>query len=423
MDCKKDIYSRLDTLRSSPGFIDPASGLPDTGSQEYTAYCEILSGLPVHCRKYYLSRGRRQEAQRHAYSQHLSRKPRHYTHGPIVDAVGGSIVVGVSRSDFPPGPEGAREYRKAYSRERYRLKSGLTHSICQGSRGYTVSEKVLAARKTRRTRWDTDEGRAVKQRAATRREERARAVSLRKDIVMAVRAYLKGPSIALWTVQGGGKKMRDVQRNETEEGTIVEGSWTLDSFYSALQDGTLSKMLLEEPCMSESGALDLLPRIHEAVSDSVVLVDMYNNGEELPDDVRGEINLLRTERSEILKILSGIRRRVKAQVLDILYKRREAGLPLDLDSALRPLCILRLFTSAINAANWTERRGLYLYYKCHKHQMYKRRVKVERRLEDEARREQFRRLDSMLGPGIGASGKYWEDRLKDRPGDGKGPSV
>ncbi len=415
MDCKKDIYSRLDTLRASPGFIDPASGSPDPKSREYVAYCEILSGLPVHCRKYYLSRGRRQEAQRRAYADKLSGVPRRYTRaaaGPLVSDVA------VSRSDFPPGPQGSREYRKAYLRERYRLSRGK--GPC--SPGYTVSDKVLAARKTRRTRWDTDEGRAVKERAAMQREERARAVFLRKDIVKAVRSYLRGPSIVLWTVQGGGKKMRDVQRNEAEEGTIAEGSWTLDSFYSALQDETI-KMLLEAEPVLRPMLEGLLQRIHDAVSDSLVLVDMYNNGEELPDDVRGEINLLRTERSEILRILSGIRRGVKKDIMDILYKRRGAGSPLDLDSALRPLCILHLLTSAVNAANWMERRGLYLYFKCHKFQMYKRRVKVERRLEDEARREQFRRLDSMLGPGIDASGKYWEGRLKESTGDGKGPSV
>lgn len=411
MDCKKDIYSRLDTLRNSPGFIDSCPMSP-----EYITYCEILSGLPAHCRKYYLSRGRRQEAQREAYAQHLSRVPRHYTRGSTVDTMGIPIVVGVSRSDFPPGPEGAREYRKAYSKERYRL----ARRKCPGSPGYTVSEKVLAARKTRRTRWDTDAGRHIKEEAAARRNEKARLVSIHREVSSCVRSYMKGPSIVLWTVQGGGKHLRDVQRNETEEGTMAEGSWTLDSFYSGLQDGTV-RTLLEEPCMSCSGVSGLLPRIYDAVSDSVVLVDMYNNGEELPDDVRGEINLLRTERSEILKVLSGIRRRVKARVLDILYKRQEAALPLDLDSALRPLCILHLLTSAVNAANWMERRGLYLYYKCHKHQMYRRRVKVERRLEDEARREQFRRLDSILGPGKDASGKYWEGRLKDGPGEG--PSV
>ncbi len=419
MDCKKDIYSRLDTLRGSPGFIDPASGSPDLSSPEYISYCEILSGLPAHCRKYYLSRGRRQEAQRRAYAQHLSHKPRRWS-------LSASIVAGVSvsRSGFPPGPEGAREYRKAYSRERYRLSRGK--GPC--SPGYTVSGKVLAARKTRRTRWDTDEGRAVKEMAAARREERARAVSLRRDIALSVRAHLKGPSIVLWTVQGGGKKMRDVQRSEAEEGTIAEGSWTLDSFYSALRDGTI-RMLLKEPCMAESGALDLLPRVHDAVSDSIVLIDMYNNGEELPDDVRGEINLLRTERSEILRILAGIRRGVKKDVMDILYKRHGAGLPLDLDSALRPLCILHLLTSAINAANWMERRGLYLYFKCHKFQMYKRRVKVERRLEDEARREQFRRLDKALGADSKASGTYWHGRLKDGTGEEgdspkeEGPSI
>ena len=410
MDCRKDIYTRLDTLRASPGFIDPSSGSPDPGSPEYIAYCEILSGLPVHCRKYYLSRGKRQEAQRRAYARNLSRRPRHYTHS--------SIVVGVSRSDFPPGPGGAREYRKAYSKERYRLESGGP----RGSRGYTVSEKVLAARKTRRTRWDTDEGRGIKEAAARKKKERARIVSIHREVDPCVRSFMKGPSIVLWTVQGGGKAMRSVQRNETEEGSVAEGSWTLDSFYSGLQDGTV-RSLLEEPCMAEGGALDLLPRIHEAVSDSVVLVDMYNNGEELPDDVRGEINLLRTERSEILKILAGIRRRVKARVMDILYRRRGLGLPLDLDGALRPLCILHLLTSAVNAANWMERRGLYLYYKCHKHQMYKRRVKVERRLEDEARREQFRRLDRALGPGKDASGKYWEGRVRPVPGGGEGPSV
>ncbi len=173
----------------------------------------------------------------------------------------------------------------------------------------------------------------------------------------------------------------------------------------------------------------LLPRIHEAVSDSIVLIDMYNNGEELPDDVRGEINLLRTERSEILRILSGIRRDVKKDVMDTLYKRRGAGLPLDLDSCLRPLCILHLLTSAINAANWMERRGLYLYFKCHKFQMYKRRVKVERRLEDEARKEQFSRLDKTLGTDSKASGVYWRGRLRDSAGtapggtEGEGPSI
>lgn len=420
MDCKKDIYSRLDTLRDSPGFIDRASGSPDPCSPEYVAYCEILSGLKPYERKYYLSRGRRQEAQRRAYTRHLSRKPRHYTRG---STVGGSTAVDVSRSDFPPGPEGAIEYRKAYSRERYRLSRGK--GPC--SPGYTVSEKVLAARKTRRTRWDTDEGRAVKQRAAMRREERARAVSLRKDIVMAMRSYLTGPSIVLWTVQGGGKNLRDVQRNEAEEGTLSEGTWTLDSFYSALRDGTVKMLLGAEPplrpllgagpCTEGGGAVNLLRRIHEAISDSVVLVDMYNSGEELPDDVRGEINLLRTERSEILKILSGIRRGVKEDIVGILCKRREAGLPLDLDSCLRPLCILHLLTSAINAANWSERRGLYLYYKCHKFQMYRRRVKVERHKEDEARREQFRRLDKKLGTDRGASEMYWKG------GPGGGPSV
>lgn len=406
MDCRKGIYSRLDALRDSPGFIDR-----DTGSAEYIAYCEILSELPVHCRKYYLSRGSRQEAQRGAYARRLSRAPRAWTRSRSP-----SVVVGVSRSDFPPGPEGAREYRKAYSKERYRLARGKG----RGSRGYTVSEKVLAARRARRTRWDTDEGRGIKEAAARRREERARLVSVHRGVDALARSFLKGPSIVLWTVRGGGRRLRDVQRNEAEEGAIVEGSWTLDSFYSALQDGTV-KALLEGPCMA--GVSCLLPRIHGAVSDSLVLIDMYNNGEELPDDVRGEINLLRTERSEILRILSGIRRGVKKDVMGILYKRQEAALPLDLDSALRPLCILHLLTSAVNAANWMERRGLYLYYKCHKHQMYKRRVKVERRLEDEARREQFRRLDSMLGPGKDASGKYWEGRLKDGPGDGEGPSI
>lgn len=407
MDCKKDIYSRLDQLRAGPGFIDPSSGLPDPGSPGYAEYCGILSGLPVHCRRYYLSRGKRQEAQREAYTRRLSRVkgvsvPRRYTRG--------SIVVGVSRSDFPPGPGGAREYRKAYSKERYRLSRGKG----PGPRGYTVSGKVLAARRSRRTRWDTEEGRRIKEEAAARRAAEAFLVSIHREVGSRVRLFLKGASIVLWTVQGGGVPLRDVQRNETEEGTVVEGSWTLDSFYSALQDGTV-KSLLEEPCMAGSGVLDLdlLPRIYEAVSDSVVLVDMYNNGEELPDDVRGEINLLRTERSEILKILSGIRRRVKAKVLGILYNRQEAGLPLDLDNTLRPLCILHLLTSAMNAANWMERRGLYLYYKCHKHQMYRRRVKVERRLKDEARREQFRRLDRALGPGIGASGRYWEGLLKE----------
>lgn len=411
MDCRKDIYSRLDTLRGS---FDTSGGGPDLSSPEYTEYCGILSELPVHCRKYYLSRGRRQESQRRAYARHLSRKPRHYTHSPVVEGVN------VSRSDFPPGPEGAREYRKAYSKERYRLSRGKK----EGTPGYTVSEKVLAARKTRRTRWDTAEGRAVKERAAARRDERARAVSLRRDIAGLVRSYLKGPSIVLWTVQGGGKKMRDVQRNEAEEGTIAEGSWTLDSFYSALQDGTI-RMLLEESVVPEG----LLQRIHEAVSDSIVLIDVYNNGEELPDDVRGEINLLRTERSEILRILAGIRRGVKKDVMGILYKRHGAGLPLDLDSALRPLCILHLLTSAINAANWMERRGLYLYFKCHKFQMYRRRVKVERRLEDEARREQFRRLDKTLGTDSKASEKYWEGSLKpganEAPGSAEGeePSI
>lgn len=410
MDCRKDIYSRLDGLVNSPGFIDKGSGSPDLKGPEYAAYCEILSGLEPHERKYYLSRGRRQEAQRRAYRKKLSRVPRQYTHLT-------SIVVGVSRSDFPPGPEGAREYRKAYSKARYRLTQGK--DPC--SKGYTVSEKVLAARKTRRTRWDTDEGRAIRQRSAMQKEEKARLVYLHREVDNRVRSYLKGPSIVLWTVQGGARAMRDVQRNETEEGTIAEGSWTLDSFYSALQDGTVGT-LLDEPCMEGSGAAGLLPRIHEAVSDSVVLVDMYNNGEELPDDVRGEINLLRTERSEILKGLSGIRRSVKAQALDILYSRAIQGQYLDLDSALRPLCILHLLTSAVNAANWMERRGLYLYFKCHKFQMYRRRVKVERRLEDESRREQFRRLDSALGTGKGASGKYWSGRLKDR-GEGKGPSI
>lgn len=420
MDCRKDIYSLLDTLRASPGFIGKESGSPDLSSPEYITYCEILLGLPVNCRKYYLSRGKRQEAQRAAYARHLSRVPRQYTRDI-------SIVVGVTRSDFPPGPEGSREYRKAYSKEWYRLKAGqLSPGKGSLSRGYTVSEKVLAARKTRRTRWDTDEGRHIKEQAAARRNENARLVSIHREVDSCVRLFLKGPSIVLWTVQGGGKHLRDVQRNETEEGTIVEGSWTLDSFYSSLQDGAI-KALLEEPCMEGSGALELLPRIHEAVSDSVVLVDMYNNGEELPDDVRGEINLLRTERSEILKILSGIRRGVKKDVMDILYKRwlslGERGLSQDLDTALRPLCILHLLTSAVNAANWMERRGLYLYYKCHKFQMYRRRVKVERHLEDEARREQFRRLDSALGPGKDASGKYWEGRLKDGPGDGEEPSI
>ena len=422
MDCRKDIYRRLDALRASPGFIDPGSGSPDPGSPEYAAYCEILSGLPVHCRKYYLSRGRRQEAQRRAYARHLSCGPRRYTPGPVAGSPGRPVAVDVSRSDFPPGPDGAREYRRAYSRARYAAR----RAEGPGARGYTVSGKVLEARRTRRTRWDTAAGRGIKEEAARRREERARLVSVHKAVVAAVCAYLKGPSIVLWTVQGGGCPLRDVQRNETEEGTIAEGSWTLDSFYLSLQDGTI-KSLLEEPCMARGGVLDLLPRIHEAVSDSVVLVDMYNNGEELPDDVRGEINLLRTERSEILKILSGIRRRVRAEVLDILYKRQEAASPLDLDKALRPLCILHLLTSAVNAANWMERRGLYLYYKCHKHQMYRRRVKVERRLEDEARKEQFRRLDSALGPGKDASGKYWEGRLKDGDGPGqgekKGPSI
>ena len=285
-----------------------------------------------------------------------------------------------------------------------------------------MSEKVLAARKTRRTRWDTDAGRRIKERAAVQREERARQVAVHREVGAYVRSFLGGPSIVLWTVQGGGAPLRDVQRNEAEEGVIAEGSWTLDSFYSGLQDGTV-KALLEEPCMSGSGALDLLPRIHEAVSDSVVLVDMYNNGEELPDDVRGEINLLRTERSEVLKILSGIRRRAKARALDILYRRKGQGEDLCLDSALRPLCILHLLTSAVNAANWMERRGLYLYFKCHKHQMYRRRVKVERRLEDEARREQFRRLDSALGTDSKASALYWHGRLKDGPGEGGGPSI
>lgn len=408
MDCKKDIYNHLDTLRNSPGFIDR-----DLGSQEYAAYCEILLALPVHCRKYYLSRGRRQESQRSDYALHLSRVPRQYTRDS-------SIVVGISRSDFPSGPEGAREYRKAYSKERYRLTQGK--GPC--SKGYTVSEKVLEARRTRHTRWDTEEGMRIKARSLARREERARLVSLRREVDSCVRSFLKGPSIVLWTVQGGARAMRDVQRNEAEEGTIVEGSWTLDSFYSALQDGTV-KALLEEPCMEGSGVLDLLPRIHEAVSDSLVLVDMYNNGEELPDDVRGEINLLRTERSEILKVLSGIRRRVKKDLLEILYKgrlsRAPEAAPLDPASALRPLCILHLLTSAVNAANWAERRGLYLYFKCHKHQMYKRRVKVERRLEDEARKAQFRRLDSLLGPGKDASGTYWEGRLKDGPVPVKSP--
>lgn len=408
MGCRKDIYSRLDTLRALPGFIDR-----DLGSPEYAAYCGILMGLPVHCRKYYLSRGRRQEAQRRAYALRLSRDPRRYTRGvPIVAGVG------VSRSDFPPGPVGAREYRRAYSRERYRLSRGKG----PGAKGYTVSEKVLAARRTRRTRWDTESGRRVRAEALAKKAERARIVSLHREVGSCVRSFLKGPSIVLWTVQGGARAMRDVQRNETEEGTMAEGAWSLDSFYSGLQDGTV-KALLEEPCMSECGVLDLLPRIHEAVSDSIVLVDMYNNGEELPDDVRGEINLLRTERTEILKVLSGIRRRAKARAMDILYRRQEAGCPLGLDSALRPLCILHLLTSAVNAANWAERRGLYLYYKCHKNQMYKRRVKVERRLEDKARREQFMRLDRTLGLDKGASGKYWKGRLKDGPGRGEEPSV
>lgn len=403
MDCRKDIYSRLDTLRDSPGFIDR-----DPGDPGYAAYCEILSGLPVHCRKYYLSRGRRQEAQREAYARRLSRVPRRYTKGV-------SIVVGVSRSDFPPGPEGAEEYKKAYSKEWYRLRSGRLPGVPGGgSRGYTVSEKVLAARKTRRTRWDTDTGRRIREEAARRREEGARTASLRREVDSCVRSFLKGPSIVLWTVQGGGALLRDVQRNETEEGVMAEGSWTLGGFYSCLRDGTV-KSLLEEPCMEGSGVSGLLPRIYDAVSDSVVLVDMYNNGEELPDDVRGEINLLRTERSEILKILSGIRRGVKARVLDILYSRKVQGEDLCLDSALRPLCILHLLTSAVNAANWAERRGLYLYYKCHKFQMYKRRVKVERRSEDKARREQFGRLDRSLGPGKEASGRYWQGRLKEGP--------
>lgn len=408
MDCKKDIYSRLDTLRGSPGFIGKG--------QEYIDYYEILSELPAHCRKYYLSRSKRQESQRRIYARRLSRVPRRYTRGA-------PIVVGVSRSDFPQGPEGAGEYRKAYSKERYRL--SRAKGPC--SPGYTVSAKVLAARMARRTRWDTAAGRLIKARSQARRAERARLVSVHREVGAASRAFLKGPSIVLWTVQGGARAMRDVQRNEAEEGTIVEGSWTLGSFYTALQDGTV-KSLLEEPCMEGSGVLDLLPRIHEAVSDSIVLVDMYNNGEELPDDVRGEINLLRTERTEILKILSGIRRRVKARVLDILYNKRlsldgGAAVPLDLDRALRPLCILHLLTSAVNAANWMERRGLYLYFKCHKFQMYRRRVKVEAALEDKARKEQFSRLDRALGPGKGASGKYWAGRLKPRSGHGEGPSI
>lgn len=402
MDCRKDVYSRLDELRASPGFIDR-----DPRSPEYTTYCEILSGLPVHCRKYYLSRGKRQEAQRRVYTQRLLAEKgvsvtRQYTRG--VSIVAG---VGVSRSDFPLGPAGGREYRRAYSREWYRLSRGK--DPC--SPGYTVSEKVLAARRTRRTRWDTDEGRRVRAASLARKAERSRLMSLRREVAAVAVAFLKGPSIVPWTVQGGARAMRDVQRNETEEGTIAEGSWTLDSFYLGLQDGTV-KALLEEPCMEGSGVLDLLPRIHEAVSDSIVLVDMYNNGEELPDDVRGEINLLRTERTELLKILAGIRRGIKSRVLGILYSRKERGEDLCLDTALRPLCILHLLTSAINAANWAERRGLYLYYKCHKFQMYRRCVKVERRREDEARREQFRRLDSSLGPDKGASGKYWEGRLK-----------
>lgn len=403
MDCMKDVYNHLDSLKSSPGFLDNSPGCIE--------YYEILSDLPAHCRKYYLSRVKRQEAQRRAYAEKLSRGIRQYSKDT-------SIVVGVSRSDFPLGPEGAREYRKAYSKERYRL----ARKKEPGSRGYTVSGKVLAARKTRRTRWDTDEGRSIKEAAAKKREERARLVSVHTEVDLRVRSFLKGPSIVLWTVQGGGKHLRDVQRNEAEEGTIVEGSWTLDSFYSALQDGTV-RALLEEPCLASVSCL--LPRIHDAVSDSIVLVDMYNNGEELPDDVRGEINLLRTERSEILKILSCIRCNVKKYVMDILYKRQEAAIPLDLDSALRPLCILHLLTSAVNAANWMERRGLYLYYKCHKFQMYKRRVKVERRANDEARREQFLRLDSALGPGKDASGKYWEGRLKGAscPGEKEGPSI
>lgn len=404
MDCMKGIYDRLDTLRGSPGFIDR-----DLSSPGYVAYCEILSGLPAHCRKYYLSRKSRQEAQRRAYAQHLSRVPRRYTRGGSNSAVvpGRSIVVGVSRSAFPPGPEGSREYRKAYSKERYRLARGL----CPGSKGYTVSEKVLEARRTRRTRWDTGEGRRIKAAAEARREDNTRKVLIHKEVNPKIRSYLKGPMLIPWTVQGGGRALRDVQRNEAEEGILLEGSWTLDSFYSGLLDGTV-KSLLEEPCLKDSGALDLLPRILEAVSDSVVLVDMYNNGEELPDDVRGEINLLRTERTEILRLLSGIRRCVKKDTLGILYGRQEAGLPLDLDNTLRPLCILHLLTSAMNAANWMERRGLYLYYKCHKFQMYRRRVKVERALEDRSRREQFMRLDKALGPDSSASEKYWEGSLK-----------
>lgn len=390
MDCMKDVYSRLDGLRASPGFIDSCPASP-----EYAAYCEILSGLPAHCRRYYLSRGRRREEQRRAYAGRLSRAPRRYSSpAPVVPAL--------SRSDFPPGPEGAREYRKAYSKERYRLAKGK--GPC--SPGYTVSDKVLEARRTRRTRWDTDEGRRIREEALSRRREKARLASLRREALSCAKAFLEGPAIALWTVQGGGKRLRDVQRGEAEEGTMAEGSWTLGSFYSGLQDGTV-RSLLEEPCMEGSGALDLLPRIHGAVSDSIVLVDMYNNGEELPDDVRGEINLLRTERSEVLKILSGIRRRVKARALDTLSSCLGRGGPSDLASVLRPLCILRLLSSAVNAANWAERRGLYLYYKCHKFQMYRRRVKVERRMEDEARRERFMRLDRALGPDKGASGRYW----------------
>lgn len=395
------LYGRLDSLRADPGFRDG-----DRSSGPYILYMEALAGMPSAKRRYYLNRKELQEGQRARYAGSVGHGARPYGTSLLEDGTSVSSHITVRRGDFPEGPEGAYLYRRAYNREWYALKGKRR----QGVR-YNVSEKVLAARKTRRTRWDTEQGRKAREEFARLRDGKRRKAG---DIVQLHRAmdtFLTGPGMLAWTVQGGVRWSSFEMSSRPSSEPVVEGNWNLDQFYRGIlySDGEVSMLVNDVlPLMPEDlqkVLLDIIPRLRETVSDAVVLRGMYDVGEELPDDVRGEINLDRTARSGLMGELSALRKAAKK------YIWRHTLLDIPVENQLRPILVVSLLRSGLIAADSSERKGLYLYFKLHRFQMYRRKVKVEASRMEQGRKEQFKRLDRALGTDAGASAGYWDGKV------------
>jgi hypothetical protein len=386
----KSVYSRLKDLLNDPNFKETRD------NELYIRYQELLMELTPTQKYYWKNQEQLTLHYRQNYSKKVDKPTRQYNKT--------NSDIPVKRSDYPAGPEGDILYKKAYQKEWWRLNHPPKSSDPSYCRKYNKQEA-----------WNNRQASRV---AAAEKKQKDKLI-----VKSMFQWYYDKGCRSMWTVQGGAES--ELHRIEYTHDTLDNKldyipKYTLSTFYEALkpaagyaEDGEIRALLkgnrwnIKEDLYNR--LCTLFKETYHIVSDSCVMIEVYKSGEPLGEGVRDEIALLRNRRQELRLKLSSLLKEMKKESRRLLEESKDVThLTIDQQQfLLQPAMIVYCLRSGIVAANYFERKEMYLYYKLHKYSVYKRAQKQGTIDAERNRQEQFNRLDKQLSESGMTSEEYW----------------